>query len=83
MKYKYYKGRDFDKSINDDDFIPASSIFVRVFDATANPGMEVVYSPIGQHGEASIEYINECIEITKKEYLNISSGNYTPADYLK
>lgn len=40
------------------------------------------YSPIGQHSEMDRGYFEECVKITKDEYLNASKGIYTPSDYL-
>jgi hypothetical protein len=41
------------------------------------------YSPIGQHSEGTGEYLSECIEITKEQYLNASKVLYTPIEYLE
>jgi hypothetical protein len=40
------------------------------------------YSPIGQHHTMSREYFEECVEITKEEYIEASSC-YTPSEYLQ
>ena len=49
----------------------------------ADDGCIMTYAPIGQHSEAFISYLDECIEISKEEYLEISKGIYTPEEYLK
>jgi len=42
-----------------------------------------IYTPIGQHSEADLNYIiSNCIEISKSKYLKVSEGFYTPDDYL-
>lgn len=45
-------------------------------------GWFTCYCPIGQHSLMSAEYLNECNEITKDDYLKASEGIYTPEDYL-
>lgn len=49
---------------------------------SCNNGMIMTYSPIGQHGEASLDYVKESKEITKKQFLAVSEGIYTPQEYL-
>lgn len=67
-KYKYYKTKYARKS--------ASNIFVYL-------GDDQCYCPVGQHGSLSQNYLlNDCKEISKKEYIGISKGLYTPEDYL-
>ena len=41
------------------------------------------YCPIGQHGELSLDYLAECKEISRDEYMKIAGWLYTPEDYLK
>ena len=48
-----------------------------------NPGMLMSYCPIGQHSEASVDYINSCKKISKAQYIKTSGGLYTPPDYLE
>ena len=40
------------------------------------------YCPIGQHVTISRDYISECQEITKDEYMQAAKGYYTPKEYL-
>jgi hypothetical protein len=40
------------------------------------------YAPVGQHSKLDSGYMEECTEITREEYLEISKGFYTPADYI-
>ncbi len=75
MKYTYYV----DKS----EKIEARHVFVTIWDAPANPGLVLTYCPIGQHGEASLWYVNECKTISKKQYIEASRGFYTPEEYLQ
>ena len=43
-----------------------------------------IYTPIGQHSEADLNWIiSNCIEISKEKYLEVSEGFYTPEEYLK
>lgn len=64
-----------------------SKVFLTVPDTEgdcATPDCIMTYAPIGQHSEALKSYIeNDCIQITKEEYLKISEGIYTPAEYIK
>ncbi len=48
-----------------------------------NNGKFAYYCSVGQHGEGSTAYLDECESITKEEYLKATEGFYTPADYLK
>lgn len=57
-----------------------STIFVAIDEGQYDT--VTLYTPIGQHSEGAREYIEECTPITKEEYLNISKGIYTPAEYL-
>ena len=41
------------------------------------------YAPIGQHGFIDKGYFNECVKITKQQYIEVSQGIYTPEEYLK
>lgn len=76
MKYKYYKTK-YKRLVPHD-------VFVLIHDIPANPGNVVIYTPIGQHSEASKDYIeNDCKEISKETYLKVSEGIYTPEDYIK
>lgn len=68
MKYKYYKTKFKRYSPTD--------VFVYL-------GGNGCYCPIGQHSELSLEYLkNDCKEITKKKYLEVSGGLYTLKEYL-
>ncbi|AIW03626.1 hypothetical protein CPT_Moonbeam228 [Bacillus phage Moonbeam] len=59
--------------------IPASAIFVAIDSGLSDL---IYYSPIGQHSEGDRDYVEACTPITKEEYLSISSGIYTPDEYL-
>jgi hypothetical protein len=73
--YKFYKPKN--------EKADPVNVFVVVPEIEANPGNVVIYSPIGQHGEASKDYIKEdCIEIKMSTYKKVSSGIYTPKEYL-
>lgn len=67
MEYKYYKTKYKRLAPND--------IFVYLGDTDC-------YCPIGQHGTLSLEYLKDCKEITKEQYIKTSEGLYTPEDYL-
>lgn len=48
-----------------------------------NPGNLMIYSPIGQHGEGSKDYIRyNTKKITRSQYLKASKGIYTPQEYI-
>ena len=66
--YKYYKTKYARYS--------ASDVFVDL-------GNLEIYCPIGQHSTRSESYIKDCKEISKKKYIEVSDGIYTPEDYLK
>lgn len=79
MNIKFYIGKKEQKE--------PKNVFLVIWDSTddgsCNPNMVMSYCPIGQHGEASIDYVkNDCKEITKDDYLHISEGLYTPPEYL-
>lgn len=40
------------------------------------------YCPKEQHFDLDRGYLNECMRITKEEYLKASKGLYTPLEYL-
>jgi hypothetical protein len=68
-KYKYYKTKY--KRLSPGD------IFVLVDDELT------IYTPIGQHSTASLDYIkNDCKEISLETYLKVSEGIYTPEEYI-
>jgi len=67
MNYKYYKTKYARWS--------ASDVFVYL-------GGTDCYCPIGQHSNLSLEYLKDCKEITKAEYIKASDGLYTPKEYL-
>lgn len=76
MKYKYYKTKYARLSPTD--------VFVLVTDKPDINGYVTVYTPIGQHGDAIIDYIkNDCKEISLETYLKASKGIYTPEEYIK
>lgn len=60
----------------------AENVFVAIDDIANSRGDLTVYCPIGQHSSASLDYIKECKEITKEEYLEASKIFYTPKEYL-
>jgi hypothetical protein len=54
-----------------------------IFVAIQTPEEYSSYSPIGQHSQLKdIGYLNECTEITRDKYLEVSSHLYTPREYL-
>jgi len=71
----YFVDKDGDKSI-------PSDVFVAIDEVADFKGNLTIYCTIGQHGSASLEYIKECEEITKKEYIEASRGLYTPVEYI-
>lgn len=75
MKYKYYKTKYAKLS-------PAD-VFVLVSDEPDIFNWLTIYAPIGQHGNASPDYVkNDCKEISRKTYLKVSEGIYTPEEYI-
>lgn len=40
------------------------------------------YAPIGQHSDLDPEYLKNCLEITKEEYIKASGDVFTPYQYL-
>lgn len=72
---KYYK----DKSTGKD----PRRVFVYINEDWDHEGKhKTCYAPIGQHGAIDPTYLDQCEEITKEEYIQISEGLYTPAEYL-
>ena len=69
----YYVDKDGDKSI-------ASDVFVCI--DIRGDGRFEYYAPVGQHGEGVVEYLDNCREITREEYMEASKNLYTPSDYL-
>lgn len=67
MQYKYYKTKY--KRLS------AGDVFVYL-------GGTGLYCPIGQHSNLSLDYLKDCKEITKEDYLKASEGIYTPKEYL-
>lgn len=68
MKYKYYKTKYARYSPTD--------VFVYL-------GGVDCYCAIGQHSQLSLDYLkNDCKEIGKKKYIQITDGLYTPPEYL-
>jgi len=59
-----------------------SNIFVAINEIADSRGNITCYTPIGQHGALSRNYLTECQRITKEEYIKISKGIYTPEEYL-
>lgn len=64
----------------DGDMKSAYDVFVAIDEG--HPENLTYYCPIGQHSEGDREYIGDCMEITKEEYLKASGHLYTPKDYL-
>lgn len=60
----------------------AGDVFVAIDEVADHNGNLTIYCPIGQHSAGSSQYIDECEEITKEEYIQASKGYYTPQEYL-
>lgn len=77
MKITYHIDRTAEKN-------SIAHVFLTIWDSVpdCNPGLVMVYSPIGQHSEASIEYVRKARKISVKEYLRMSEGIYTPEEYI-
>lgn len=45
-------------------------------------GKLTFYCPIGQHSNGDMGYLEECLPITKEQYIEASKGFYTPEEYL-
>lgn len=41
------------------------------------------YCPIGQHSAIDLGYLQECVIISKAQYIKASMGLYTPEEYLQ
>lgn len=70
--------------------MPKYKFYKNVKSPTGNPSDlcivlddETIYSPIGQHGSYVKAYLDDCIEITKEQYVEESKGLLTPEEYLK
>lgn len=59
--------------------ISLQSVFIAI---DGNEKRLTIYSPTEQHSEGDRDYVKECKEITKEEYLSVSKDFYTPIDYL-
>lgn len=57
-----------------------SNLFVAIDEGHVNN--LTYYCPIGQHSQGDREYIEECKEITKEHYLQVTGHLYTPKVYL-
>lgn len=42
-----------------------------LLDCPANPGFVLSYMHIGQHGEASIDFMNDCITASPEQYADL------------
>lgn len=60
----------------------AGDVFVAIDEIADYNGNLTIYCPIGQHGAGNPQYIDECMEITKEDYMHASKGYYTPEEYL-
>jgi hypothetical protein len=69
----YYQDYDTDRLI-------PSNVFVAVQEL--DNGKVEVYCPVGQHSEASLDYVRSCESITREQYLEASEGLWTPAEYV-
>lgn len=62
----------------------ANNVFIVLHgsEEDCNPGNIMSYAPIGQHGEASKNYVRyNTKKITRSQYLKASKGIYTPREY--
>lgn len=87
MEYKYYQDTT-SKLPGGEQYHPSHTVFVTLgegYFSTAHDGEHYIqtYSPMGQHGEATYDYVKECKEITKEEYIRLSEGLYTPEEYIR
>lgn len=66
------------------DNIQASTVEVVIKDDLEfeHSGRLTIYCPIGQHATGTVEWFEECVPITKEQYLHASRGFYTPEEYL-
>jgi hypothetical protein len=62
----------------DEELVPSN-----VFVAIKSDGELSCYCPIGQHSKLDAGYLDECKEISREKYLEVSKGLYTPSDYIK
>lgn len=66
---------------HDIEFIYAETVMVFI---SNKDGSELQgYCPIGQHFNTTYEYIAQCTRITVQQYLQASSGLYTPKEYIE
>ena len=66
--------------VHREDDLHASNVMVVI-----DEGYEFLtcYLPIGQHSEMSRDYFEECLPITKEQYIAASKRYYTPEEYLQ
>jgi hypothetical protein len=55
------------------------NVFVLLFDEYSG---YYCYCPIGQHSTFDYDYLEECEEISREDYIRISGHLYTPEGYL-
>ena len=72
--HKYYVDADVSKQD-----ATARDVFVYIGEER---GQHHIYTPIGQHCTADLGYIKACTPISRADYMRLSAGFYTPADYL-
>lgn len=63
----------------DDEDLIAQNVMVVIDEGHARL---TCYSPTEQHSEMDWGYFNQCLPITKEQYLEASKLFYTPNDYL-
>lgn len=71
-KYTYYKPR----------YTRYRAENVFVFLGTDKHGQPGCYCPVGQHSTLDLAYLQECVIISKAQYLKASMGLYTPEEYI-
>lgn len=59
-----------------------ATIFVAINEIWDSQGNITAYTPIGQHSSLSREYLKECNQIIKGDYIKYSKGIWTPKEYL-
>ena len=76
LDVKYYLHAD------DPDYYPFLTIPNETVDGKRN--WLDSYCVVGQHSEIKdLNYLEQCAEISKEEYIKRTSGLYTPIDYLQ
>jgi hypothetical protein len=73
----YFMDRDAEE---ENEELNVNNVFVALFHELEGYSL---YAPIGQHCQLAYEYLQECKEITRQQYIEFSKGFYTPSEYLK